>query len=627
VRLMALSAVSWPSAFSNTLAPAHHQARRDLRECRASLRSIPWTKHGALAAGLTSVLCAKQTGSWQRRPTLLSWPSRLHGTRRRASEAGSEARVEVLAQQRLQEWLEVAEEQLRAALQGSLAVEGSLTAATVRATAEALEDGLVERTVEVRVLLLAALCGEHVLVLGPPGTAKSALARRLAWLGGPDAIFFERLLTRFSVPEELFGPLSLKALEQDEYVRQTEGYLPTASIAFVDEIFKANSAILNSLLSIINERVFDNGISRVGVPLRCLVAASNELPESDELAALFDRFLFRLSVEPVSDSGIKALVKAATNSSRAVMQTTPLSLEDMGAVLAEVADAEVEVPDDVIEVLRGARQPLVAREPSPLMLEQREPASPLSDRRLGQAARMLQIAAWTNGRRRVERADCALLQHVLWSSPEEQKPTQDYLVRSIAGSRGRQIAALLAGVMQRASAGSSTEDEIRREVRAFRALLISEVSNVLRQQRLLREHCWLAAEEANSFCGLLDMELDRPGSGPRWLLAEVATLDAAAELRCLKESVQAGRDGGKFQWGDVELGSDGVPANLGDAEDQTFIVGKHKGKRFSEVVSIDVDYCQMVRRKVEEGQFSKDTRLDRQVRAFVKFLRRQPPVA
>ena len=183
------------------------------------------------------------------------------------------------------------------------------------------KEGLLQSSClwQVRLLLLAALAGEHILFIGPPGTAKSELGRRLAGLY--KGTFFERLLTRFSVPEvrcnslahlrtealkqltavfrsgaihiaciiwcaergpgshvdrsmqELFGPLSMRALEEDKYVRQIEGYLPYAKVAFIDEIFKANSAILNTLLTILNERLFDNGSARIKVPLICLVSS------------------------------------------------------------------------------------------------------------------------------------------------------------------------------------------------------------------------------------------------------------------------------------------------------------------------------------------------------------------
>ena len=171
----------------------------------------------------------------------------------------------------------------------------------------ALEHGLLERETPVRLALLAALAGEHVLLIGPPGTAKSALALRLHGAFA-NTRYFERLLTRFSTPEELFGPLSLKALEDDRYERLIDGFLPTAGIAFLDEVFKANSAILNALLTLLNEREFDNGTRRLPTPLISVVAASNEVPDDESLQAFHDRFLVRVPVAPVADANFGALL-------------------------------------------------------------------------------------------------------------------------------------------------------------------------------------------------------------------------------------------------------------------------------------------------------------------------------
>ena len=171
----------------------------------------------------------------------------------------------------------------------------------ISAVASEFNGYFIERSEEINCALLSVLSGEHILYLGPPGTAKSLLAKNVC-----DAVdggqFYYYLLTRFTTPEEIYGPLSLKALQQDEFRRKIDGYLPTANIAFLDEIFKSNSSILNSLLTILNERKFHNGQEVVDVPLLSVFGASNELPEEDEsLQALYDRFLFRCVMEYVQD--------------------------------------------------------------------------------------------------------------------------------------------------------------------------------------------------------------------------------------------------------------------------------------------------------------------------------------
>ena len=289
----------------------------------------------------------------------------------------------------------------------------------LRAVRDTLTEGLVERDVAVRLGLLASLAGEHMLMLGPPGTAKSLIARRLH-LAFNGSAYFERLLTRFTVPEELFGPLSIKGLEEDRYERLTNAYLPTASIAFLDEIFKANSAILNALLTLLNEREFDNGTVRNKTPLVAVIGASNELPEGEELDALFDRFLLRLHVGPVTKEAFPTLLGLRGQPTPQVRDDLKLHDHEL-RVVQETAEA-VEVPEDVVALICDLRDWCTAEEID------------VSDRRWRKVVKLLQVSAATNGRTRVSIWDCWLLQHCLWDAPEAREKVFEWYSDRVGAS-------------------------------------------------------------------------------------------------------------------------------------------------------------------------------------------------
>src|SRR5256885_12715301 len=177
----------------------------------------------------------------------------------------------------------------------------------VRDVGRTLDERYLDKSELVRMLLVTLVAGEHMLIVGPPGTAKSALVRYLARL--VDARYFEYLLTRFSEPNEIFGPIDIKAFREGTYLRRVEAMLPDADIVFLDEIFKSNSAILNSLLSILNERRFFTGSASIKVPLSSLFGATNEVPNDDALGAVFDRFLVRASSEILDSFHFHAMVE------------------------------------------------------------------------------------------------------------------------------------------------------------------------------------------------------------------------------------------------------------------------------------------------------------------------------
>lgn len=268
-----------------------------------------------------------------------------------------------------------------------------------RAFEIALRGRFLEREPEIRGLLLAAVAKANILLLGPPGTAKSALTTAFSDALGWSS--FIRLMGRTTVAEEVFGPWSLSALENDRFERVTAGYLPTAQVVFLDEVFKANSAILNALLTALNERMFDQGPARIAIPLEIAVGASNEYAQDDGLAALYDRFLVRFWVDYLrSESSFEAMLLAESG------PALRLDREVIEVLRAEAARVDI---SKVIPVITTIRAELA-----------REHGIAASDRRWRQSLSLIRASAVLDGRSIATPKDLSVLADCLWERHEQR---------------------------------------------------------------------------------------------------------------------------------------------------------------------------------------------------------------
>lgn len=276
-----------------------------------------------------------------------------------------------------------------------------------------LNKGLVGKEKIIKLGLLSLLAKENLILVGPPGTAKSEISRRITKiLKNGDNNYFEYLLTKFTTPEEIFGPLSIKKLQEDRFERNIEGYMPKSKIVFLDEIFKANSAILNTLLTMVNERVYHNGSKKENVPLISLIGASNELPiGNEELMALYDRFLLRGIVNYVEDDLIEELIEVE-NSIFEIDDSLKISDKELEKIQTE--SKNVKISSNVKKAIMEIRI-----EYNKEFFENKFEI--LSDRKVVKIVKLLKISAYINGRDKVDFSDLILMANCLWNDIENSE--------------------------------------------------------------------------------------------------------------------------------------------------------------------------------------------------------------
>jgi MoxR-like ATPase len=279
---------------------------------------------------------------------------------------------------------------------------------------------LIERETLVELVALAAVAQEHVLIIGSPGTAKSEAVRRIAKATGGN--YFEYLLGRFTEPSEIFGPVDLRKLKEGIVETETTGMLPEAEIAFLDEIFLGSTAILNTLLGILNERTFRRGHTRLNVPLRVCVGASNALPVDESLAAFADRFLVRLFVEPIADPLLESLLEGGWD----------LAKKDFSHA------AKIEDIDELSKLVPTVNLTEVRPQIAQAVRLMRNSGINISDRRAVKMQKLVASAAILDGRISAENKDLWTLIYAV-PTAEQQTLARESLHELLAGTENKTL--------------------------------------------------------------------------------------------------------------------------------------------------------------------------------------------
>ncbi|HJZ85520.1 MAG TPA: AAA family ATPase [Polyangia bacterium] len=323
--------------------------------------------------------------------------------------------------------------------------------------ARTLEQHFLDKQEIIRLLLISAIAGEHTILVGPPGTAKSAIIRMFARL--IDARYFEYLLTRFTEPNELFGPVDIAAFRAGTYKRRTEGMLPESEIVFLDEVFKSNSAILNSLLTILNERRFSSGADVVRVPLISLFGATNDVPNDDALAAIFDRFLLRVRSDNLDSYHFHTLIETGVRN-----ELDKITGRDDG-VAPTVTAADLRQLHQSYEQYLRLDDDFVAKYKG-LIFQIRSEGISVSDRRVIKLTKLFAAAALLDGRAQPNDSDFFVLKHI-WNNLD-QADLLDEIINPVVESWYREHPGT-----RRVAAGDAGLDALLGELKMIRDRLTS----------------------------------------------------------------------------------------------------------------------------------------------------------